>query len=159
MRILHRGPNWVNASGISASQPLTAWHRLPIALLPARTPWVTRIHRARGFYRHHNIFPFSRIVTIEPAAGVEDRRKDQDDQDAQDDTGGKACPGRKLVDRVRPLPSRRIGRIGLRGRRCRFVLGLRCLGRTFITRHAAVLPYNRVSAAPCRRSVRTKTFE
>ena len=103
---------------------LRARHNPLIALLPAPAHWVAVILTARSFFRHghENVFPFSETSAVVPAAGEEDRHEDQDDQDHQDNTGGKACPGWKLVDRVRPL----------------------CLGRTFNTRHAAVLAYDQV---------------
>jgi hypothetical protein len=122
-----------------------AWHIPPIAMLPGHTRRLTKSINARaGFSRQrHSVISAARNAKVVPGGeepGEEDHRHDQDDQH---DTGDKTCPGWKLLDHVWPLPSRRIGRIGLRGQSCRFVSGLRCWGRTFITRHAAVLPHNR----------------
>ena len=103
---------------------LRAWH-IPLIALGSgmRSRWLTKSLNALS--RHEKLFPASKTVTVVPAGEEPGEEDSRDDQDDQYDTGDKACPACKPVDRVQPLPSRRIGRIGLRGRSCRFVSGLR----------------------------------
>jgi hypothetical protein len=117
--------------------PLRACHPMLIAVLPGHARWLTKSLNAlvapRGlFSRHEKIFPVTAtVVTAGEEPGGEEHCEGQYDEY---DNGDKACPD---------PPVCRLGRSGLRGRSCRFVWGLQCLGRTFITRHAAVLSYNR----------------
>ena len=112
-------------------------------MLPEPARRLTKTLNASVFSRHEKVFRCCNkvnvnVVPLDEEPGEEDHR---DDRDHQYDTGDEACcPRCKMADRV--PPSRRIGRVGLRGGSCRFVSGLQWLGRTFITRHAAVLPLN-----------------
>jgi hypothetical protein len=109
------------------------------ALLPVPARWLTKslnallAPRGRGlFSRHEKIFPVTAtVVTAGEEPGSEEHREGQYDEY---DNGDKACPDPPVCS---------LGRIGRRGRSCRFVSRLQCLGRTFITRHAAALRYNR----------------
>jgi hypothetical protein len=116
-----------------------------IAVLPEHARWLTKslnalvAPRGRGlfsrglFSRHEIIFLVmtATVVTAGEEPGAEGHRKGQYDQY---DNGDNACPEPPVCG---------LGRIGRLARSCRFVSGLQCLDRTFITRHAAVLPYNR----------------
>jgi hypothetical protein len=121
-----------------------------IAVLPGHARWLAKspnalvAPRGRGlfsrglfsrglFSRHEIIFLVmtATVVTAGEEPGAKEHREGQYDQY---DNGDKACPDPPVCG---------LGRIGRRGRSCRLVSGLQCLDRTFITRHAAVLPYNR----------------
>ena len=118
-----------------------AWHILPIAVLPGHARGLTKSLNARAAFsrQRHSVIIVARTATVEPA-GVEPGEEDgRDNQEDQDDAGDNACPDRKPVDRVWPLPSRRIGRIGVRGKSCRLVSG----GRVG---HAPRVSRNRVPA-------------
>jgi hypothetical protein len=116
---------------------LRAIHPMLIAVLPGHARWLTKSLNAlvarRGlFSRHEKIFPVTAtVVTAGEEPGGEEHREGQYDEY---DNGDEACPDPPVCS---------LGRIGRRGRSCRFVWGLQCLGRAFITRHAAVLSYNR----------------
>jgi hypothetical protein len=113
-----------------------------IAVLPGHASWLTKSPNAlmaprglfsRGLFSRHEIILVvmaATVVTAGEEPGAEEHRKGQYDQY---DNGDKACPDPPVCG---------LGRIGRRGRSCRFVSGLQCLDRTFITRHASVLPYN-----------------
>jgi hypothetical protein len=106
-----------------------------------------------GLFSRHEIILLvmtATVVTAGEEPGAEEHREGQYDEY---DDGDKACPDPPVCG---------LGRIGRRGRSCRFVWGLQCLGRTFITRHAAVLPYNRerncaLISKPAEPRVRLKT--
>ena len=116
-----------------------------IAVLPGHARWLTKspnalvAPRGRGLYsrglfsRHEIIFLVmtATVVTAGEEPGAEEHREDQHDKY---DNGDKACP-------VPPVCG--LGRINRRNRSYRFVSGLQCLDRTFISRHAVVLPYHR----------------
>ena len=85
-----------------------AWHIPPIAVLPGHTRRLTKSLNARAAFsrQRHSVIIVARTATVEPA-GVEPGEEDgRDDQEDQDDAGDNACPDRKPVDRVWPLPSR-----------------------------------------------------
>jgi hypothetical protein len=109
-----------------------------IAVLPGPARWLTSSLNAlvapRGLFSRHEIILLvmaATVVTAGEEPGAEEHREGQYDEY---DNGDKACPEPPVCG---------LGRIGRRARSCRFVWGFQCLDRTFITRHAAVLPYSR----------------
>src|ERR1700744_3944870 len=109
-----------------------------IAVLPGHARWLTKSPNAlvapRGLFPRHEIILLVMTATVVTAGEEPGAEEHREGQYYEYDDGDKACPDPPVCG---------LGRIGRRGRSCRFVSGLQCLDRTFITRHAVVLPYNR----------------